>query len=201
MRRINGMKTMAAAAAAVLMLAACGEKEPAPVAEPTKAETQQPETKPGEDAKPTEAATTDPGQEEDHGQEAATAQMIYDQITTALAMPDMYIADDDWIMNKYGLDAADLESYVCAEGDETHVDRVFIVKPKAGADTEAIKAKVGSELAQLSTEDMMDYMDKAVPGQSEYVKAAAVKEQGGFIYLFISPEASAMEEILKSAVE
>ena len=200
MNKKNVMRMMAAAALA-FSLAACGDTaapaEPVQTeATPTPAETSDtPDT-----AAPTEAETDKPAEGGDTAE--VSPQSIYDEIAAACALPEgMYIANDDWVLNKYGLDASDMAAYVCAEGDETHVDRVFIVKLADGADAEAVKNKMGSELAQLATEEMSDYMEKAIPGQAKLIADASVKTKGDYIYLFISADAAKMEEILNNAVK
>ncbi|MCR5250653.1 MAG: DUF4358 domain-containing protein [Lachnospiraceae bacterium] len=177
------------ATAMVLAMTACTNGD-APAVDPTPA--------------PTEAAaTTDGGSTTDTEQGGETAQAedlspqeIYDQIAAKYTLPDLYLGDDDWILNNYGLDASKLDGYVCGEGDEIHADRVFIVKVKDAADVADVKAKLDSVLGQLSSQQMLDYL----PEQADIIKAASVKTKGNYVTLFLSADAAGMEEIFNAAV-
>ena len=186
MRKVTGW----AAVAAVCLLAACGSEKPqqgGSTATATAAPTQQVQ-QPADDAAPTEAGA---------GQEAAaTAQDIYDEICAEYSLPDMYPLDDNGIMNFYGLDAAMIESYVCAEAAETRADRVFIVMLKDAADVADVESKLNNVLGQLSSEDSLAYY----PEQADVITAASVKTKGNTVYLFISEYADGMEEILLDAL-
>ena len=127
----------------------------------------------------------------------ATAQEIYDQICAKYTLPDMYPMNDNDIMNNYGLDAAKIDSYVCAEAAEIRADRVFIVTMKDAADVADVKTKLGKVLGQLSSEDSLAYY----PEQADVIRAAEVKTSGNTVYLFVSEYADGMEEILLNALK
>ncbi len=176
------------AAAAICLLTACGDGGDAGqqqnAATPTAAAVQQGT----DDAAPTQAAA--------ENKTEATAREIYDQICAKYTLPDMVFLDDDGILNSYGLEAAKIDSYVCAEATEVRADRVFIVKLKDAADVADAETKLGNVLGQLSSQDSLDYY----PEQADVITAAEVKTKGNTVYLFISEYADGMEEILLNAL-
>ncbi len=184
MRRLSGW----IAAAALCVLAACGSEEPQQGGNNTATATPTVQAQQDSAATPTEAASK--------VKEAATAQDIYDAIAAKYALPDMYLLDDNGILNSYGLDAAKIESYACAEAAETRADRVFIVTMKDAADVADTEMKLGNVLGQLSSQDSLDYY----PEQADVITAAEVKTVGNTVYLFISEYADGMEEILLDAL-
>ena len=130
---------------------------------------------------------------------AAEAQLpkdIYAKISSEYTLPDLYQGDDDWILNNYGLDASKLEDYVCAEGDELHADRIFIIKTKDSADVADVESKLNAVYGQLSSPEMLDYM----PEQADTIKAGRVVSSGNYAYLLISPDADGIEAIIKEGI-
>ncbi len=134
------------------------------------------------------------------GQEVAAtplkASEIYEKIKGAYTLPDMYEADDDWLMNYYGIDASMLSDYVFAEADEVHADRVIILNVADEANVSTVEEKLGAVLEQLSSPEMLDYL----PDQADIIKAASIKKQGNALYLVISSDADGIEEIIKNGL-
>ena len=138
---------------------------------------------------------------EDKGKEAGEAQAgttstptdIYERISSSFELPDMYLADDDWLMNYYGIDASLLSDYVFAEADEVHADRVIMLKVKDTADVPAMTEKLQAVLDQLSSPEMLSYL----PDQEDIITSASVKTEGDLIYLVISPDAGAIEAMIQ----
>ena len=134
------------------------------------------------------------------GQEAATplkASEIYDKIKAAYTLPDeMYEADDEWLMNYYGIDASMLSDYVFAEADEVHADRVIILNVADENNVSTVEEKLGAVLDQLSSPEMLSYL----PDQADIIKAASVKKQGNTLYLVISADADGIEKIIQDGL-
>lgn len=128
--------------------------------------------------------------------EAQLPKDIYAKISSAFTLPDLYQGDDDWILNNYGLDASKLEDYVCAEGDELHADRIFIIKTKDSADVADVESKLNAVYGQLSSPEMLDYM----PEQADTIKAGRIVSSGNYVYLLISPDADGIEAIIKDGI-
>ena len=190
---------LAAAALTAAVLAGCGEEPAAPGGEaaPTKTESVQEPVK-TEDPVQENGGEVENTEPEGNG-EAVTdvsADAIYAEIEAQFELPDLYLGDADWIMNNYGLDASALDSYVCAEGDELHADRIFIIKTKGGNDVADVEGKLESVYGQLSSQEMLDYL----PDQADMIKAASVKKSGDYVYLVISPDMDAIEAIITSMI-
>ena len=151
---------------------------------------------------PTAASTTDNGNQNGEVSGTVTAVQaklpkdIYAQISSSFTLPELYQGDDDWILNNYGLDASKLEDYVCAEGDELHADRIFIIKTKDSADVADVVSKLNAVYGQLSSPEMLDYM----PEQADTIKAGRVVSSGNYAYLLISPDADGIEAIIKEGI-
>ena len=128
--------------------------------------------------------------------QALSPEEIYAKISSSFTLPDLYKGDDDWILNNYGLDAAKLDGYVCAEGDEIHADRIFIIKTKDSADVADVVSKLNAVYSQLSSPEMLDYM----PEQADTIKAGRVVSSGNYAYLLISPDADGIEAIIKEGI-
>lgn len=152
-------------------------------------------------AQPTAAAAANAGNEGGNTTAAVAAEAqlpkdIYAKISSSFTLPDLYQGDDDWILNNYGLDASKLEDYVCAEGDELHADRIFIIKTKDSADVADVVSKLNAVYSQLSSPEMLDYM----PEQADTIKAGRVVSSGNYAYLLISPDADGIEKIIKEGI-
>ena len=85
----------------------------------------------------------------------------------------MYLADDDWLMNYYGIDASLLSDYVFAEADEVHADRVIMLKVKDTADVPAMTEKLQAVLDQLSSPEMLSYL----PDQEDIITSASRRSE------------------------
>ncbi len=143
----------------------------------------------------TDTAQQDGGSTADTGKALLPAD-IYAKISSAVTLPDLYLGDDDWILNNYGLEADKLEGYVCAEGDELHADRIFIIKTKDQAYVAEVEDKLNAILSQLTSPEMLDYM----PEQAAFMKAGRVVSSGNYVYLLISAEADDIETIIKDNI-
>lgn len=132
-------------------------------------------------------------------QEAANplkATEIYDKIKASYTLPDMYEADDDWLMNYYGIDASMLSDYVFAEADEVHADRVIILNVAEESNVSAVEEKLNAVLDQLQSPEMLSYL----PDQADVIKAASIKKKGNTLYLVISADADGIEGIIENGL-
>ena len=128
---------------------------------------------------------------------SASPEEIYDKVKAAVTLPDMYTADDDFLMNYYGIDAAKLSSYIFASSeDSARVDSVIIMQVKDSADIGSIKDGLGGLLAQMEAE-----MDNYLPEAYALVKKSAVKEKGNFVYLVISEDADEITRIIEEELK
>ena len=166
----------------MLCLAGCGTENPPAGGNPTPTAATV-----TEEPAPTEEAAAGP---------ALQPTEIYEKIKTSYELPEMYEADADWLMNNYGIDESMLSNYIFAEGNEVHADRVIILKVADEANVSAIEEKLNNVLGQLSSPEMLSYL----PEQADMIKAASVKKQGDVLYLVISPDAAAIETLIKNGL-
>ncbi len=189
---------IAAALLAALMITACGSTEEAAentvetveaqaVAEP--AETESTDAEDGEPLENTDAY--------DEAEEVKKdAAFVLDRIKSGIELPEMYEADDAHIINNYGIDPSELDSYaVCEALEVTLADKIILIDPADGADTAAIKDKLES-FRQDKISEMEDYLPELV----DVISAASVKEVGDFIILVISPDAEKIENLINEAL-
>ncbi len=138
-----------------------------------------PEGNKPEDKAPAETGSIDPAGYYALAQEVAS-------------MPEMFMADADYLMNYCGIDASLLDSYVYSASEEaTRADTFAFLLVKEPADTASVEASLATLKSQLETE-MQDYL----PDQYEIVKKALLGTKGNLVYLVISPDASGVKSKL-----
>ena len=128
--------------------------------------------------------------------EPLKASEIYEKIKSSYELPEMYEADEEWLMNYYGIDAGMLSDYIFAEADEVHADRVIILTVADEKDMAAVEEKLNAVLRQMNSPEMLSYL----PDQADTIKAAGIKKQGNTLYLVISPDAKGIEEIIQNGL-
>ncbi|MCR4814114.1 MAG: DUF4358 domain-containing protein [Lachnospiraceae bacterium] len=105
----------------------------------------------------------------------------YKAIQEKIALPEMYLADDEYIMNYYGIDTAKLSDYTFAScTDPTRTDTVILMELKDEADADEIEACLNLYLEQMEAE-----MENYNPAANELVKASSVRRNGNRIDLII----------------
>ena len=204
------LRTVVAVLAA-LMICACGaDKEP--YVDPTEgfveSEMQlQPRSEADEANTPEDSAeqTADPEDGEPlenqdaydkPAEEGVTVTAVMESIKAAVTLPEMYTADDAYILNNYGIDPATLDGYAIEEALEvTQADKIIIIDPAEGTDAKEISDKLET-FRQDKAMEMEDYL----PEQYDVIAAASVKEKDGFVYLVISPEAEKIEAVIEDSI-
>ena len=140
------------------------------------------ETAPAASTKAEEAAT--PEVTEEPAKPAASMQEIYDAVAAGTELPNMFFADDDFLMDYYGIDASLLEEYIFASPeDSARVDSVILMKLKDPAEADVISAGLDGLLAQMEVE-----MDNYLPEAHELVTQAKVRQHGDVLELVISAD-------------
>ena len=115
---------------------------------------------------------------------AASMQEIYDAVAAGTELPNMFFADDDFLMDYYGIDASLLEEYIFASPeDSARVDSVILMKLKNAGDADKVKAGLDGLLSQMEIE-----MDNYLPEAHELVVAAEVRQHGDVLDLVISSD-------------
>ncbi len=126
--------------------------------------------------------------------EELSVEEIYDLVTESVTLISPVIMKDNFIENYYNIDPALLEEYVFSMSEEaTSAETVVIMKLKDKADAGTI-----SDALQLVIEEKSGEMENYLPGQYDIVKKSAVKTEGSYVYLVISEQADAIEQIIKA---
>lgn len=147
--------------------------------EKTEAETKSEETTAAE----TKAAST-----------GAAPADIYSKVTSYL--PSMVSFDDSYISNYYGIDASQLDGYVFAAAEDvTQADTVVILKAKDTASVSTLSSQLATVKQQKEAE-LQDYN----PTAYQVAAAGYVKTSGNYVYLIMSNNASAIDQVISANV-
>lgn len=154
-------------------------KEETKAEEKTEAETKAEETTAAE----TKAAST-----------GAAPADIYSKVTSYL--PSMVSFDDSYISNYYGIDASQLDGYVFAAAEDvTQADTVVILKAKDAASVSTLSSQLATVKQQKEAE-LQDYN----PTAYQVAAAGYVKTSGNYVYLIMSNNASAIDQVISANV-
>ena len=154
-------------------------KEETKAEEKTEAETKAEETT----ATETKAAST-----------GAAPADIYSKVTSYL--PSMVSFDDSYISNYYGIDASQLDGYVFAAAEDvTQADTVVILKAKDTASVSTLSSQLATVKQQKEAE-LQDYN----PTAYQVAAAGYVKTSGNYVYLIMSNNASAIDQVISANV-
>lgn len=154
-------------------------KEETKAAEKTEAETKAEEATAAE----TKAAST-----------GAAPADIYSKVTSYL--PSMVSFDDSYISNYYGIDASQLDGYVFAAAEDvTQADTVVILKAKDAASVSTLSSQLATVKQQKEAE-LQDYN----PTAYQVAAAGYVKTSGNYVYLIMSNNASAIDQVISANV-
>lgn len=165
-------------------------------------------TKPAEEAKKNTAdsKSQDKTKDEEVSQDTANPDKsnkepvvlmdLYNTIAESVTLPEMYFADEDFMLNYYGIDASKLEDYVFASCvDSTSTDSIILIRLKDEASADEVVDGLNMVLEQMSAE-----MENYNPEANELVKAAKVRRNGKNIDLIIHKDREAILSIIDSAL-
>ncbi len=123
-------------------------------------------------------------------------QDVYEKITDQVELNSPMIVPDDFITNYFGIDVGQLEEYLFVMSEmATSAETIVIVKAD-GQNKQSVIASLQTVLDQKAAE-MKDYL----PDQFDIVSRSEVKELGGYVYLVISENAEAIEEIIEAELQ
>lgn len=147
-----------------------------------------------------EAAAQDAKSEETTAAETKAASTgaapadIYSKVTSYL--PSMVSFDDSYISNYYGIDASQLDGYVFAAAEDvTQADTVVILKAKDAASVSTLSSQLATVKQQKEAE-LQDYN----PTAYQVAAAGYVKTSGNYVYLIMSNNASAIDQVISANV-
>lgn len=119
---------------------------------------------------------------------------IYSKVTSYL--PSMVSFDDSYISNYYGIDASQLDGYVFAAAEDvTQADTVVILKAKDAASVSTLSSQLATVKQQKEAE-LQDYN----PTAYQVAAAGYVKTSGNYVYLIMSNNASAIDQVISANV-
>lgn len=119
---------------------------------------------------------------------------IYSKVTSYL--PSMVSFDDSYISNYYGIDASQLDGYVfVAAEDVTQADTVVILKAKDASSVSTLSSQLATVKQQKEAE-LQDYN----PTAYQVAAAGYVKTSGNYVYLIMSNNASAIDQVISANV-
>ena len=119
---------------------------------------------------------------------------IYSKVTSYL--PSMVSFDDSYISNYYGIDASQLDGYVFAAAEDvTQADTVVILKAKDASSVSTLSSQLATVKQQKEAE-LQDYN----PTAYQVAAAGYVKISGNYVYLIMSNNASAIDQVISANV-
>lgn len=119
---------------------------------------------------------------------------IYSKVTSYL--PSMVSFDDSYISNYYGIDASQLDGYVFAAAEDvTQADTVVILKAKNASSVSTLSSQLATVKQQKEAE-LQDYN----PTAYQVAAAGYVKTSGNYVYLIMSNNASAIDQVISANV-
>lgn len=119
---------------------------------------------------------------------------IYSKVTSYL--PSMVSFDDSYISNYYGIDASQLDGYVFAAAEDvTQADTVVILKAKDATSVSTLSSQLATVKQQKEAE-LQDYN----PTAYQVAAAGYVKTSGNYVYLIMSNNASAIDQVISANV-
>ncbi len=119
---------------------------------------------------------------------------IYSKVTSYL--PGMVSFDDSYISNYYGIDASQLDGYVFAAAEDvTQADTVVILKAKDASSVSTLSSQLATVKQQKEAE-LQDYN----PTAYQVAAAGYVKTSGNYVYLIMSNNASAIDQVISANV-
>ncbi len=126
-----------------------------------------------------------------------SVQEIYKSVEESVQLPSMVEGDDDFISNYYGIDPANLDSYVFASAeDATLATSVIIMKAKSEDAVGTLESSLNTVKDQKAAE-----MQGYIPEQYDIVADSSVKTEGLYVYLVIAEDAGDIESVISAAIK
>lgn len=164
------------------------EESAEPSAEPSAQPTAKPTTKPTATPKPTVKPTPTP----ESKPETNVVQSVWNDISK-LSLPNLTAMDDATLAAMYGINASDLEEYICMMPlMGVHSTEFFIAEVKDGK-MDTVKAGIAKRQADLDAQ-----WSQYLPDQHELVKNYKLVTNGNYVLFAISEYASDAVTIFNS---
>lgn len=196
--------TLSLAAALALTLTSCGKKADEPTPAPTDTPAVSESVKPSEAPAPSVEPSAEPSSEPQPSQpvqshpietlpvESApaaelSAEDVWNTVSAGRELPSFMDLDDGLLSDLYGIDAADLDSFVAKiPMMNVHATEFFIAKVKSGK-MDAVKDGIAKRQADLE-EQWSSYL----PEQLELVRNYKLAESGDYVLFAIYEDADSV---------
>ncbi len=146
-----------------------------------------------------ELSTVDTAKADDtKAEETASVSLndVYNRIAGSVSLPEMYFADEGFMLNYYGIDSSKLDDYVFASSmDSTRADSVILIRLKDESSADEVVGGLNMLLEQMNAE-----LENYNPEANELVKAAKVRRNGKNIDLVIHSDRNTILSIIDSSL-
>ena len=120
---------------------------------------------------------------------------IYEEIAASVELQSPMIVPEAFVAN-YGVDFSAIDDYVFAMSElSTSVETIAIFKSEDAASRENITASL-----EIFSDGKRAEMENYLPEQFDIVDRSSVKTSGDYVYLVISENAEAIEEIIAACL-
>lgn len=200
--KFNRILALSLAAALALTLASCGKKADEPTPAPTDTPAVSESVKPSDTPAPSAEPTVEPSKEPEASKEPVqshpietqpvestptaelSAEDVWNAVSAGRELPSFMDLDDGLLSDLYGIDAADLDSFVAKiPMMNVHATEFFIAKVKSGK-MDTVKAGIAKRQADLD-EQWSSYL----PEQLELVQNYKLAESGDYVLFAIYEDA------------
>lgn len=202
--KFNRIFALSLAAALALTLTSCGKKASEPTPAPTDTPAVSESVKPSDTPAPSVEPSVEPEASKEPVQshpietlpaESApaaelSAEDVWNAVSAGRELPDFMDLDDGLLSDLYGIDAADLDSYVAkVPMINVKATEFFIAKVKSGK-MDAVKDGVAKRQADLDEQWSM-----YLPDQLELVRNYKLAESGDYVMFAVTEDA---DDIVKA---
>lgn len=126
---------------------------------------------------------------------AKSCEEIYEEIAASVELQSPMTVPEAFVAN-YGIDFSSIEDYIFVMSEmSTSVETVAIFKSGDEASRESVSAAL-----QMFADGKRAEMENYLPEQFDIVDRSSVKTSGDYVYLVISENAEAIEEIIAACL-
>ncbi len=137
----------------------------------------------------------DPAGGETTPETVKSCEEIYEEIAASVELQSPMIVPEAFVAN-YGIDFSAIDEYVFAMSEmSTSVETIAIFKSEDAASRENITASL-----EMFADGKRAEMENYLPEQFDIVDRSSVKTSGDYVYLVISDNAEAIEEIIAACL-
>ena len=129
-------------------------------------------------------------------QTAKSVQEIYQEIEQTVSLKSPQCMDEDFILNYYDIDTAELEEYVFSMSeDAAQAETIILMKVKNPKDLE-----IFADCLQTIVDDKKSEMEDYIPEQFAIVEKSRVQTRDNYLWLVISDNADEITDIIESGL-